>query len=78
MLAYYTREQYESMCFHVEELAADDRVESLLAISMNVLMAHAAYDIALESRPHRHLRLTHRARVIRENDPDKATAPRAG
>ncbi len=78
MLAFYTREQYESMRFHVEELDATDRVETLLAISMNALMAIAAFDVAVESRPYRHLRLRHGARVIRENDPDKATAQRTG
>ncbi|MCV9910205.1 hypothetical protein OIV19_21660 [Brucella sp. HL-2] len=71
MLAHYTREQYEAMCFHVEELAVDNRVESLLAISMNALMAIAAFNVAVESRPQRHIRLRHGARVLREQDPDK-------
>lgn len=66
MVAFYSREQYEALCFHVEELDALDRVESLLAISMNALMAIAAFDIAVDSRPHRHIRLRHRARVLRE------------
>nr|WP_278422975.1 hypothetical protein [Brucella anthropi]DAM62847.1 MAG TPA: hypothetical protein [Caudoviricetes sp.] len=77
MLAYYTREQYEALEFHVEELGPDERVETLLGCATNALAAIAMFDEYAESRPLRHLRLRHRARVLREQKPGKGAQPAA-
>ena len=73
MLAFYTTEQYEALEFHVEELGPDERVETLLGCATNALAAIAMFDVFAESRPSRHLRLRHRARVLREQNPGRAT-----
>lgn len=60
----------ESMAFHVEQWSSDGlRVETILAASINIRMARAAYEVALTERPTAIVKLRHRARIVEERIP---------
>ncbi|MGO1160428.1 hypothetical protein ACTOV4_00550 [Brucella sp. C7-11G] len=71
------RKRYDDCEFHVEQWSNDDlRVDTLLSCSINLLIARAAYNEALNVRPDRIVRLRHRARVIAERIPEKLVRPK--
>jgi hypothetical protein len=54
-----------SLEYRVEVWDADDtRVEELVALCSNAIVAKAAYQAALQPRPGANLVLSHRARII--------------
>lgn len=61
----------DELCFHVEQWSDDgNRVETLLSMSCNALIAQGAFFEAVKLRPHKRLFMRHRARVINSHIPE--------
>ena len=60
-----------NLLFKVEQWTSDDmHVDEVVAVSVNVLVARAAWEAAVELRPSSIMRLRHGSRVICEHLPD--------
>ena len=61
---------FDRLEFHVEQWdAADLRVERLIAASDHLLIAKAAFRVAVQLMPMARLYLRHRARIIEHHEP---------
>jgi hypothetical protein len=62
----------DELCFRVDQWTDDgSRIDSVLSLSMNALIAQGAFYEAVKLRPHKRLTMRHKSRVINEHVPER-------